>query len=111
MHIDVTPETLLIQLGYPRSDALLAQMERTIAATDGFETFAHHLLTLKDAIARYEGYIALSNSRDALKIKSDAVQPDEIEAYRQALVHWSDKYKVALEPVGTTATYYILGRS
>jgi len=111
MRIDITPENLLIQLGYPVNDAMLAQMERTLAATKNFHAFSGHILSLKDEIARYDGYIALSNSRDALKIKSDATQPEKVEVYRETLLRWSDKYKVTLEQVGDTNTYYILGRS
>jgi hypothetical protein len=111
MHIDITPENLLIQLGYPVNDAMLAQMERTLSGTSGFDTFSRHILSLKDEIAHLDGYIALSNSRDVLKIKSDAVQPDEVAAYRDTLEKWAHKYKVALEQVGTTNTYYILGQS
>ena len=111
MHIDITPENLLIQLGYPVNDVLLAQMQRTLTATQGFDIFSKHLLNLKDEIARLEGYIALSNSRDVLKIKSDASHPEEIEAYKETLKKWAVKYKVALEQVGETNTFYILGLS
>ena len=111
MHIDITPENLLIQLGYPVNDVLLAQMQRTLASTQGFDSFSKHLLSLKDEIARFEGYIALSNSRDVLKIKSDASHPEEIEAYKETLKKWADKYKVTFEQVGETNTFYILGLS
>jgi hypothetical protein len=111
MHIDITPENLLIQLGYPVNDALMAQMQRTMEATSSFDAFSKHLLALKDEIEHYDGYLALSNSRDALKIKSDATQVAEVEAYRNVLKKWSDKYKVALQQVGETNTYYILGQS
>ena len=109
MHIDITPENLLTQLGYPLNDALLAQMKRSLESTPGFEVFSRHLLSLKDEIARFEGYLALSNSRDVLKIKSDASRPEEIEAYKEILKKWADKYKVSLEQVGKTNTFYILG--
>ena len=109
MHIDITPENLLVQLGYPLTDALLAQMKRSLEATPGFETFSRHLLSLKDEIARFDGYLALSNSRDVLKIKSDASRPEEIDAYKAVLKKWADKYKVSLEHVGKTNTYYLLG--
>jgi hypothetical protein len=110
MHIEWTPETLLTQLGYPLdNDALIAQAARVIDATPGFERFARHLLSLQETIKRWDGYLALSNSRDAVKIKTDAVRPEEIEAYRDALHQWSDKYKVTLEPVEHRNTFYILG--
>jgi len=111
MHFEITPETLLIQLGYPVNDTLLAQAERTIAATPGFATFSRHLLSLKDSLTRWNGYLALSNSRDAIKIKCDATDPQEIEIYRDTLKQWSDKYKVTLEPVPGTQTYYVLGQN
>ena len=109
MHIEITAENLLVQLGYPLNDALLAQMQRTLNATPGFDQFSKHILSLKDEIARFEGYIALSNSRDVLKIKSDATHPEEINAYKTALKKWAEKYKVALEHVAGTNTFYILG--
>jgi len=111
MHIDITPENLLTQLGYPTNDALLAQMKRALEATPGFDHFSRHLMSLKDEIARFEGYIALSNSRDLLKIKSDASRPEEIAAYKETLKKWADKYKVTLEPVNGTHTFYLLGLS
>jgi len=46
MNIDITPENLLIQLGYPVNDATLAQMNRIIENTKGFDHFAKHILTL-----------------------------------------------------------------
>jgi len=109
MNIDLTPENLLIQLGYPVNDATLAQMERIAANTKGFEKFAKHLLTLNDEVKRYAGIVGLSNSKDYLKVKTDSNVPEEIEAFREILKHWSEKYKVALEKVEGKETYYILG--
>jgi len=109
MHIDITAENLLIQLGYPVNDIMLAQMQRALDATSGFDQFSKHILSLKDDIARFEGYIALSSSRDILKIKSDANHPEKVEAYKDVLSKWSEKYKVALQHVTGTNTFYILG--
>jgi hypothetical protein len=111
MHIDITPENLLIQLGYPVNDAMQAQMEQTLLATKNFDTFSKHIFSLKDELTRYDGYIALSNSRDALKIKSDATQADEVAAYRKVISDWGNKYRVELQQVANTNTYYILGQS
>ncbi len=111
MHIDITPETLLVQLGYPVNEAMLAQAERSISSTPNFDSFSKHILSLKDELAHYEGYIALSNSRDALKIKTDSNKKETIEAYSNLLQRWSNKYKVDLEQVSGTNTYYILGQN
>jgi len=109
MNIEMTPENLLIQLGYPVKEATLAQLQRIIDNTPGFEKFAKHILTLNDEVKRFAGIVALSNSKDYLKVKTDSTSPEEIEAFNDYVMHWAEKYKVALEKVDGKNTYYILG--
>jgi len=109
MNIELTPENLLIQLGYPVQNATLAQMQRIIANTPGFDRFAKHLLTLNDEVRRFGGIVALSNSKDYLKAKTDSTKSEEIEAFLEVLRHWSDKHKITLEKVEGKNTYYLLG--
>jgi len=109
MNIELTPETLLTQLGYPVKEATLAQMQRIIDNTPGFEKFAKHILTLNDEVKRFAGIVALSNSKDYLKVKTDSTDPDEIQAFTDYVTQWAEKYKVALEKVEGKNTYYILG--
>ncbi len=109
MNIEMTPENLLIQLGYPVKEATLAQLQRIIDNTPGFEKFAKHILTLNDEVKRFAGIVALSNSKDYLKVKTDSTSPEEIEAFNDYVKHWAEKYKVALEKVDGKNTYYILG--
>ncbi len=110
MHIEFTPENLLVQLGYPANSALIEQSERIIASTGNFNSFSRHLLSLKDELAHFDGYMAFSNSRDALKIKCDSTNSETLAAYTDTLKNWSEKYKVTLENVKGTNTYYILGQ-
>ncbi|WP_457606734.1 hypothetical protein [Nitratifractor sp.] len=110
MNIDLTPENLLIQLGYPANEATLAQLKRIIDNTPGFEKFAKHLISLNDELKRFNGVVALSNSKDYLKIKCDSDQPEEIAAFEDLVKHWSEKYKVTVEKVEGKNTYYILGQ-
>ncbi|WP_292654853.1 hypothetical protein [Nitratifractor sp.] len=109
MNIELTPENLLIQLGYPVKEATLAQLQRIIDNTPGFEKFAKHILTLNDEVKRFAGIVALSNSKDYLKVKTDSTNPEEIEAFNDYVKQWAEKYKVALEKVDGKNTYYILG--
>ena len=109
MNIELTPNTLLIQLGYPVKDATMAQIERIINNTPGFDKFAKHILTLNDEVKRFAGIVAMSNSKDYLKVKTDSTTPEEIEAFNDYLKQWAQKYKVALEKVEGKNTYYILG--
>jgi hypothetical protein len=109
MNIELTPENLLIQLGYPVKEATLAQMQRIIDNTPGFEKFAKHILTLNDEVKRFAGVVAMSNSKDYLKVKTDSTNPEEIEAFTEYVKQWAEKYKVALQKVEGKNTYYILG--
>ncbi|ADV46342.1 hypothetical protein [Nitratifractor salsuginis] len=109
MNIELTPENLLIQLGYPVKEATLAQMQRIIDNTPGFEKFAKHILTLNDEVKRFAGVVAMSNSKDYLKVKTDSTNPEEIEAFNEYVKQWAEKYKVALQKVEGKNTYYILG--
>ena len=109
MHIQITPENLLIQLGYPTTPVTITQMEGIIAATSGFDTFSKHILSLHDELKHYGGYIAMSNSSQHLKIKTEHSRAEDIEPFVAALEGWSEKYKVTLQKVEGKQTFYILG--
>ena len=112
MHLELTPEAILTQLGYSVNDQTVAQIKRIIDNTPGLDKFLPHLPSFIDALKVEKGYVAMSNSKDYLKIKCD----DNIaEANRQACLdimhHWADKYKLKLEQVEGKDTYYILGHA
>jgi len=112
MHIDLTPEALLTQFGYPVNDHTLAQVKEAVANTPGFEHFSKHLLSLKDILSHYDGFIALSNSQHYFKVKCEENNSREtIEAFREAVKKWAEKYKVKLQQVGEKPTYYIVGQN
>ena len=111
MHIDLTPEALLTQLGYSASDKSVEQIKKTIANTKGFENFSKHILALHDELAHLNGVVALSNSKDVFKIKGSESTSKEIqEEFSELVKHWADKYKIETEKVGNKPTYYILGQ-
>lgn len=110
MHIQITPENLLIQLGYPETPAMMTQMKEIIAHTKGFEGFSKHILSLQDTLRHHGGYIAMSNSSHYLKIKTEHSRAEEVEPFVQALEAWGEKYKVTLKKVEGKHTFYILGQ-
>lgn len=111
MHIDITPEALLRQFGYQVNNHTLSQIKSAIENTPGFDNFSKHLLSLKDAIAHYDGFIALSNSHSYFKIKCEIDNSQEnIKEFSDTLLDWSNKYKVLLKQVDDKPTYYILGQ-
>jgi len=111
MNINLTPEALLIQLNYPQNEHTLQQMKKIIDNTNNFDKFSSHLLSLKDNIAHYFGFIAMSNSYDYLKIKCEETESEEnIKVFEEVTKAWAKKYKITLQQVGQKPTYYIIGQ-
>jgi len=110
MHLDLTPEALLTQLGYTQTPQTLKQIKDIIANTKDFEKFSPHIPSFNDALAVEKGYIAMSNSEDYLKIKcNEDSSADNLTAFTKLVKHWADKYKLDLKKVDNKNTYYILG--
>ncbi len=111
MHLELTPEALLTQLGYTKTDKSIEQIKKTIANTKGFENFSKHILTLHDELAHLKGFVALSNSKDVFKIKGSQNTSKEIQDEFSNIVNrWANKYKITIEKVANKPTYYILGQ-
>lgn len=112
MHLELTPEALLRQLGYPVTEQTLKQINAILNSTDGLEKFLPHLPSFVDALAVVKGYIAMSNSVDHLKIKCDEDNnADNLAAFTELVEHWADKYKLKLQKVPNSNTYYIIGHA
>jgi hypothetical protein len=111
MHLELTPEALLVQLGYTVSEQTLKQINNIISNTKGFEKFSQHIPSFNDALAVEKGYIAMSNSEDHLKIKCDQdISADNLSAFTDLVKHWAEKYKLELKQVENKNTYYIIGQ-
>ncbi len=110
MHLDLTPEALLAQLGYTQTEQTLKQMKEIIANTRNFEKFSQHIPSFNDALAVEKGYIAMSNSENYLKIKcNEDLSADNLSAFTALVEHWAKKYKLELKQVANKNTYYIVG--
>jgi len=110
MQIEVSPEVLLSQLGYSKSEASMKQAEKMISVTKDFDKFSKHIFSLNDHLKKMNAYVGLSNKTNYLKIKCDENDADEIlEEFHQEVEHWSNKYNVTLEKLDGKPIYYILG--
>ncbi len=110
MHLDLTPEALLTQLGYPESEQTLTQVKQIIDNTRNFEHFSRHIPSFNDALAVEKGHITMSNSAPYLKIKCDEdSSADNLSAFEKIVTHWAEKYKLELQKVNKN-TYYIIGQ-
>ncbi|HHH20208.1 MAG TPA: hypothetical protein ENK86_06845 [Campylobacterales bacterium] len=111
MSIELSPEALLSQLGYSKTEQTLEQMNSIINNTNKFENFSKHLLALHDHLAHVKGYVAMSNSQNNLKIKGSEELSKEVEQeFIETVENWANKYKVKIEKVHNKPTYYILGQ-
>lgn len=110
MNLDISPEVLLSQLGYSKSDSSLKQAELIMGKTKNFDKFSKHIISLNDHLKKMNAYVGLSNSTEYLKIKCDENDADEIlEEFHEEVAHWANKYNVKLEKLNDKEVYYILG--
>ncbi|MEJ5168047.1 MAG: hypothetical protein WHU93_02685 [Arcobacteraceae bacterium] len=110
MNIEITPEVLLTQLGYPINESTLSQASSIIENTNNFEKFSKHLLPLIDSLAHINGFVAMSNTSNYLKIKSDESSSQElINEFTEIVKHFADKYNLELQKVSNKQVYYIIG--
>lgn len=110
MHLELSAEALLVQLGYHETEQTLKQMNAIIANTQAFEKFSPHIPSFNDALAVEKGFIAMSNSENYLKIKCDAdISADNLSGFNSLLTHWTQKYKLDIKKVKNKNTYYLLG--
>ncbi len=111
MHLDLTPEALLAQLGYTKTEQTLKQINDIIGNTKNIDKFSQHIPSFNDALAVEKGFIAMSNSESYLKIKCDEdTGADNLSAFTALVKHWADKYKLELKQVDNKNTYYIIGQ-
>ena len=110
MHLELSAEALLVQLGYHESEQSLKQMNDIISNTQGFERFSPHIPSFNDALAVEKAFIAMSNSENYLKIKCDEdISADNLSGFNTLLAHWTEKYKLNIKKVNNKNTYYLLG--
>jgi len=110
MSIKPNIENILIQLNYPVNETTVDKLKNISNNTDGFFDFAKHLFSLNDELKKVNGVVALSNSKDYLKLKCNSKLDFEIEKFKIIINFWADKFKVDLEQVKNKNSYYIIGK-
>jgi len=112
MRLELSPEALLVQLGYNKTEQTLKQINDIIENTKNFEKFSQHIPSFNDALAVDKGYIAMSNSQNYLKIKcNEDISAENLSAFSTLVKHWVEKYKLELKQVENKNTYYIIGQN
>ena len=111
MSIKANIENILIQFNYPVNDATTKQLENIIDNTDNFFDFAQHLFSLSDDLKAVNAVVAMSNSKNYLKIKSNSKIDSEIDKFNEIVDFWANKFKVTVEKIENKNTYYIIGKN
>ena len=112
MHLDLSSEALLVQLGYTQNEQTLKQMNEIVKHTKNFKNFSPHIPSFNDALAVEKAFIGMSNSKPYLKIKCDEdSSADNLSAFTSLIKHWSDKYKLEIKQVEGKNTYYLIGQN
>jgi len=102
-------DAMLTQLGYTPNDALTKQLQEIENNTAGYEKIQKHIMDLHDHLKVNNAYIALSNSKNYLKIKIDSPTPELAAEAHEKVLHFSEKFKVTLDKLEKKETYYIVG--
>jgi len=111
MQLNLSNEAILKQLGVISSvnNALLNQVSAVRENTNKFEAIEKHIFDLHNSLEKINGYVALSNSENYLKIKhresSNLVQNSE---FNEIVEKWAERYKISIKSINDK-TYYILG--
>jgi len=110
MTLNLSNEAILKQLGITSvNDVLLNQVSAVRENTNKFEAIEKHIFDLHNSLEKINGYVALSNSNNYLKIKhhESASQVQNAE-FNEIVEKWAERYKVSVKSVNDR-TYYILG--
>ncbi len=105
----MTNDAILKQLDYTVTDSALAQVEKVISNTHGFDHVEKHLITLHDQLKAHLSYIALSSTKDCFKIKNEAKGEEMVKEVNEMITKWSEKFKIDIEKVDGKDTYYVIG--
>ena len=112
MHLDITLEVLIKQLGYSNNEQTQKQVKEIIENTHEFEKFSKHIISFNDSLKHMNAFIALSNSEKYFKIKCGNEDASEIlKEFHDAVDHFSSKYDVEIKRVDGKEVYYIIGRN
>jgi len=99
-------EAMLIQLGYMPNEALKTQLEKVENNTIGYKKIEKHIMDLHDHLKVNDSFVALSNSRDLLKIKVESQSKEVAQEAHEKIRHFEEKFKVTLS-IENDNTYYI----
>ena len=101
-------EAMLTQLGYMPNEALTKQLENVEINTVGYKKIEKHIMDLHDHLKVNDSFVALSNSKDLLKIKVESGSKEVAQEAHEKIQHFEEKFKVTLS-IENDNTYYIQG--
>lgn len=101
---------ILVSLGYGENESTVAQLEGILNECDLTDTELEKIVLLNDNVKKFEGFVAMSNSNNYFKVKTESSNLEMIKAVREKIYEWADRYKFDIEKVDGKETYYIVGK-
>lgn len=102
---------ILVSLGYGENESTTAQLEGILNECDFTTTELEKVVLLNDNLKKFEAYVAMSNTNNYFKVKSESSDLETIKAIREKIFEWADRYKFSIEKVDGKETYYITGKN
>ncbi len=101
-------KAFITQLGYDTNEHIIQQMNSILNKNGNITKLFNHLITLHDKLKHINGFIAMSNSDDVLKIKCENNSPELLAEFHEIVQKFKDKYKLNLKKLDHKEVYYIL---
>lgn len=102
-------KAFITQLGYDTNEHIIQQMNSILNKNGNITKLFNHLITLHDKLKHINGFVAMSNSENVLKIKCENSSPKLLEEFHEIVKKFKDKYKLNLKKLENKEVYYIVG--
>ncbi len=104
-------EKVLVGIDCNVNDAMLAQVKKVVDDADFSATDLDHIINLHEKVKVYGGFVALSNSEDVFKVKSENYEPAALKDFNLTVHNWGEKYNFKVKKLEGKETYYITGKN
>ncbi len=101
-------EAFAKQLGYDTNDHIIEQFNKIVQKNSNITQLFDHILDIHTKLKHINGFVAISNSVDCLKIKCENSSPELLEEFHMIVSKFATKYKLNIKKVPNKEVYYIL---
>ncbi len=101
-------KAFITQLGYDTNEHIIQQMNSILNKNGNITKLFNHLITLHDKLKHINGFVAMSNSEDVLKIKCENNSPQLIKEFHEIVEKFRRIYKINTKKLDNKEVSYIV---